>query len=75
MALRTVSPSSACRAPRSGSTSIVGRDDLLIDAADEVLAAVGVTKQDIDAYWLGMAASRAARASCSPRRSSFRASR
>ncbi|MGA2522423.1 MAG: acetyl-CoA acetyltransferase [Acidimicrobiales bacterium] len=33
------------------------RDDLLIDAADEVLAAVGVTKQDIDAYWMGMAVS------------------
>ena len=34
-----------------------GRDDLLIDAADEVLASVGVTKQDIDAYWMGMAIS------------------
>ena len=33
------------------------RDDLLIDAADEVLASVGVTKQDIDAYWMGMAIS------------------
>src|ERR1700733_13245951 len=35
----------------------LGRDDLLIDAADKVLASVGVTKQDIDAYWLGMAVS------------------
>ena len=34
-----------------------GRDDLLIDAADQVLASIGVTKQDIDAYWLGMAIS------------------
>ena len=34
-----------------------GRDDLLIDAADEVLASVGVSKQDIDAYWMGMAIS------------------
>jgi acetyl-CoA C-acetyltransferase len=33
------------------------RDDLLIQAADEVLASVGVTKQEIDAYWLGMAIS------------------
>ena len=32
-----------------------GRDDLLIDAADEVLASIGVSKQDIDAYWMGMA--------------------
>ena len=34
-----------------------GRDDLLIDAADEVLASIGVSKQDIDAYWMGMAVS------------------
>src|ERR1700724_156646 len=33
------------------------RDDLLIEAADKVLASVGVTKQDIDAYWMGMAIS------------------
>ena len=35
----------------------LSRDDLMIDAADQVLASVGVTRQDIDAYWLGMAAS------------------
>ena len=35
----------------------LSRDDLMIDAADKVLAGVGVTKQDIDAYWLGMAVS------------------
>jgi acetyl-CoA C-acetyltransferase len=35
----------------------LSRDDLLIDAADKVLASVGVTKQEIDAYWLGMAVS------------------
>ena len=29
-----------------------GRDDLLIEAADAVLASVEVTKQDIDAYWI-----------------------
>ena len=50
------------------------RDDLLIEAADEVLASVGVTKQDIDAYWMGMAIS-GALGSCSPRPSSCRESR
>ena len=35
----------------------LSRDDLLINAADQVLASVGVTRQEIDAYWLGMAAS------------------
>jgi acetyl-CoA C-acetyltransferase len=35
----------------------LGRDDLLINAADDVLTSVGVTRQEIDAYWLGMAAS------------------
>jgi acetyl-CoA C-acetyltransferase len=33
------------------------RDDLMIDATRDALATVGLTKQDIDAYWLGMAAS------------------
>ena len=35
----------------------LGRDDLMIDAAEKVLSSIGVTRQDIDAYWLGMAAS------------------
>ncbi|HZV27590.1 MAG TPA: hypothetical protein VFG00_15035, partial [Acidothermaceae bacterium] len=35
----------------------LSRDDLLVDAADKVLTSVGVSKQDVDAYWLGMAAS------------------
>ena len=33
------------------------RDDLMTDAVRDVLAPLGLTKQDIDAYWLGMAAS------------------
>ena len=33
------------------------RDDLMIDATRDALASVGLTKHDIDAYWLGMAAS------------------
>src|SRR5437773_11245145 len=33
------------------------RDDLMIDATRDALASIGVTKHDIDAYWLGMAAS------------------
>ena len=32
-------------------------DDLMIDATRDALASVGLTKHDIDAYWLGMAAS------------------
>jgi len=35
----------------------LSRDDLMIDAAESVLASVGLTRQEIDAYWLGMAAS------------------
>jgi len=34
-----------------------GADDLLIDASNEALASAGVTKDDIDAYWLGTAMS------------------
>src|SRR5436309_4146635 len=30
-------------------------DDLMVQAVDETLAGVGLTKQDIDAYWLGTA--------------------
>ena len=44
----------------------LGRDDLLIDAADDVLSSVGVSKQDVDAYWLGMATS-GSPGSCWPR--------
>ena len=33
------------------------RDDLMIDATEAALGSVGLTKQEIDAYWLGMAAS------------------
>jgi acetyl-CoA C-acetyltransferase len=32
-------------------------DDLLVDAAEEALASAGVTKDDVDAYWLGTMAS------------------
>ena len=32
-----------------------GADDLLIDAFEETVASCGVTKADIDAYWLGTA--------------------
>ena len=32
-----------------------GIDDLLIDAAEETFASAGVTKDDIDAFWLGTA--------------------
>src|SRR6266480_5716091 len=34
-----------------------GTDDLLIDAAEETFASAGVTKDDVDAYWLGTAMS------------------
>src|SRR5690242_4269507 len=34
-----------------------GADDLLIDASNEALASAGITKDDIDAYWLGTAMS------------------
>jgi acetyl-CoA C-acetyltransferase len=34
-----------------------GADDLLIEAADEALASAGITKRDVDAYWLGTATS------------------
>ena len=33
------------------------RDDLMIDATRDALGSVGLTKHEIDAYWLGMAAS------------------
>jgi len=33
------------------------RDDLMIDAADQGLTSLGLTRQDIDAYWLAMAPS------------------
>jgi acetyl-CoA C-acetyltransferase len=32
-------------------------DDLLIDAANETFASAGITKDDVDAYWLGTAQS------------------
>ncbi|MEZ5170601.1 MAG: acetyl-CoA acetyltransferase [Acidimicrobiia bacterium] len=32
-------------------------DDLMIDAADETFESAGITKQDVDAYWLGTAMS------------------
>jgi acetyl-CoA C-acetyltransferase len=32
-------------------------EDLLVDAATEALASAGVTKDDVDAYWLGTSAS------------------
>jgi acetyl-CoA C-acetyltransferase len=34
-----------------------GTDDLLIDAANDTFASAGVTKHDVDAYWLGTAQS------------------
>src|SRR5438046_8173841 len=34
-----------------------GTDDLLIDATTEAFASAGVTKDDVDAYWLGTAQS------------------
>jgi acetyl-CoA C-acetyltransferase len=34
-----------------------GTDDLLIDASQEAFASAGVTKDDVDAYWLGTAMS------------------
>ena len=34
-----------------------GRDDLIIDAASEAFASAGVSKDDVDAYWLGTAQS------------------
>ena len=30
-----------------------GTDDLLVDAAEATFAAAGITKDDVDAYWLG----------------------
>ena len=32
-----------------------GLDDLLVDATDEAFGSAGVTKEDVDAYWLGTA--------------------
>jgi acetyl-CoA C-acetyltransferase len=34
-----------------------GADDLLVDASTEAFASAGVTKDDVDAYWLGTAQS------------------
>jgi acetyl-CoA C-acetyltransferase len=34
-----------------------GTDDLLIEATDEAFAGAGITKADVDAYWLGTAQS------------------
>ncbi|HEX5947502.1 MAG TPA: acetyl-CoA acetyltransferase [Acidimicrobiales bacterium] len=34
-----------------------GLDDLLVDATDDAFASAGVTKDDVDAYWLGTAQS------------------
>ena len=34
-----------------------GTDDLLVDANEATLASAGLTKDDIDAYWLGTAMS------------------
>ena len=34
-----------------------GLDDLLVDATDDAFASAGVTKDDVDAYWLGTAKS------------------
>ena len=34
-----------------------GTDDLLIEASDEAFAGAGITKNDVDAYWLGTAQS------------------
>jgi acetyl-CoA C-acetyltransferase len=34
-----------------------GLDDLLLDACGETFASAGITKQDVDAYWLGTAQS------------------
>ena len=33
----------------------LGADDLMVQAVNETLSGVGLTKQDIDAYWLGTA--------------------
>ena len=32
-------------------------DDMVIEAADDAFASAGVTKDDVDAYWLGTAQS------------------
>jgi acetyl-CoA C-acetyltransferase len=32
-----------------------GADELMVDAANETFASVGLTKEDVDAYWLGTA--------------------
>jgi acetyl-CoA C-acetyltransferase len=42
---------------RFGERFEVGLDDLLVDAANETYASAGVTKEDVDAYWLGTAQS------------------
>ena len=34
-----------------------GTDDLIIDATEETFASAGITKDDVDAYWLGTAMS------------------
>ena len=34
-----------------------GTDDLLVDAAEATFASAGITKDDVDAYWLGTAMS------------------
>ncbi len=35
----------------------MGLDDLIIDAADEAFVSAGLTKEDVDAFWLGTAQS------------------
>ena len=35
----------------------LGLDDLIIDAASQTFASAGLTKDDIDAYWIGTAQS------------------
>ena len=34
-----------------------GTDDLLVDASNEAFTSAGVTKDDVDAYWVGTAMS------------------
>src|SRR2546422_3877683 len=43
--------------PRFGEHWDKGADDLLIDASEEAFASAGVTKDDVDASWLGTAMS------------------
>ena len=51
-----------------------GVDDLSLEASNEAFAAAGITKDDVDAYWLGTAQSGMSGIT-SPGRSSCRASR